>query len=212
MKNYRDHYFVKAKQDGYVARSVYKLKELDTQYRLFRPGQRILDLGAAPGSWTLYAAAKVAGGKALVGGTQGERGKGGWVLAVDLQDWAALGTTFPDNVTCLTDDVLEPSQVLYAALSAWRPFDLVISDMAPRTTGVRVTDQTCSLALAEAALKMAGYALVTGGHFIVKIFMGPDVKAYVDILCRRFATVKAHKPKSSRSESIEIFYVGFFKR
>lgn len=191
MKNYRDHYFKKAKQDNYPARSVYKLQELDAKFRLLRPGQKVLDLGAAPGSWTLYAAERV--------------GPAGRVLAADL---SATAQGFPPQVTFRQEDVFSRTPEFEAELAAWRPFDLVLSDMAPSTTGHRGTDQARSMALAEEALALAVVSLVKGGHFVVKIFQGPDEPAYLGRMRALFATVKSFKPKSSRSESFEMFCVG----
>jgi len=191
MKNYRDHYFKKAKQDNYPARSVYKLQELDAKFRLLRPGQKVLDLGAAPGSWTLFAAERV--------------GPSGRVLAADLQ---ATSQGFPANVTFRQENVFERSPGFAAELDAWRPFDLVLSDMAPSTTGHRGTDQARSMALAEEALALAAVSLVKGGHFVVKIFQGPDEQAFLGQMRIQFDQVKSFKPKSSRSESKEMFCVG----
>ncbi|MEG6506981.1 RlmE family RNA methyltransferase [Nitratidesulfovibrio sp. 1201_IL3209] len=190
MKTYRDHYFLKAKQENYPARSIYKLKEIDNRFKLFRPGMKVLDLGAAPGSWSLGAAERV-----------GARGR---VLACDLQ---ATDTPFPPNVTFMQEDVFNRSEAFEDALAATGPFHVVISDMAPRTTGTRFTDQARSLELCVEALAVADHCLIKGGSFVVKIFMGPDVKQLVDALRARFETVKTFKPKSSRAESKETFYV-----
>lgn len=191
MKKYRDHYFNKAKQENYPARSVYKLKEIDKRFRLFRPGAKVLDLGASPGSWTLYAAEKVT-----------EKGR---VTAVDLNP---PGTEFPPNVEFFQEDVFERSEVFNSRLQSIQPFDAVISDMAPKTSGVKFADQARSLNLAQEALYLAGEFLRPGGSFVVKIFMGPDVKAYTEEMRSYFKQVKTFKPKSSRSESKEIFYIG----
>ena len=191
MKKLHDHYFKRAKQENYPARSVYKLQEMDASFKLFRPGQKVLDLGATPGSWTLYAAGKV--------------GPAGRVLAVDVND---SPTAFPENVTFLVADALEPGPELSALLESMRPFDLVVSDMAPRTTGQRVTDQARSMELVEQALALARTCLIQGGHFVAKVFMGPDVKPFTDSLRGVFDKVKTAKPKSSRSESFEQFIVG----
>lgn len=191
MKNYRDHYFKQAKQDNYPARSVYKLQELDAKFKILRPGQKVLDLGAAPGSWTLYAAERV--------------GPSGRVLAVDISGTAQA---FPPNVDFRQENVFERTPEFEAVLAAWRPFDLVLSDMAPATTGHRGTDQARSMALAEEALALASVSLVKGGHFVVKIFQGPDEPAYLREMRARFAAARNFKPKSSRSESKEMFCVG----
>jgi 23S rRNA (uridine2552-2'-O)-methyltransferase len=190
MKNVQDHYFKRAKQENYPARSVYKLQELDNQFKLLRPGRKVLDLGATPGSWTLYTAKKV--------------GPGGRVLGVDINP---TDTVFPENVTFLVADALDPKPEFLDILGSWKPFDLVLSDMAPKTTGFRITDQARSLELAEQALALAGSCLVQGGDFVAKVFQGPDVKAFLDGMRPAFEKVKTAKPKSSRPESFEQFVV-----
>lgn len=191
MKTYRDHYFKKAKQENYPARSVYKLQEIEKQSRLFFPGAKVLDLGACPGSWTLWAAERV-----------GARGQ---VLAIDLNP---AGTAFPGHVTYLLGDLLDPEPDIREALARLGPFDVVLSDMAPKTTGHKFTDQVRSLELCQAALGVARKRLKPGGALVVKIFQGPDAPAYLAELKTCFASVRVVKPKSSRSESKEIFYVG----
>ncbi len=191
MKKYQDHYFKQAKRDNYPARSVYKLQEIDKRFKIFRPGQKVLDLGAAPGSWTLFAAKKI-----------GDKGR---VLGVDIQD---TETAFPANVVFLVQDVFSDAPELMEAMQPLEPFDLVISDMAPKTTGVKFADQANSLELCERARDVAFERLAKGGHFVAKIFEGPDVKGYTDGLRPRFGKVKTFKPKSSRAESKETFIVG----
>lgn len=190
MKTYRDHYFKKAKQENYPARSVYKLEEIEKSSRLLSPGAAVLDLGACPGSWTLYAASRV--------------GPSGRVLAIDLNP---AGTAFPPHVTYLTGDMLDPAPEILEAFSRLGPFDVVLSDMAPKTTGIKFTDQARSLELCEAALAVAVARLKPGGAFVVKIFQGPDAPAYLKALRDAFDKVRVAKPKSSRAESKEIFYV-----
>lgn len=191
MKTYRDHYFLKAKRENYPARSVYKLKEMDARFRLLKPGMKVLDLGAAPGSWSLYAAERV--------------GRGGLVLACDLQ---ATETLFPANVTFVRENVFERTPGFEALLDATGPFDLVMSDMAPRTTGTKFTDQARSLELCLEAVAVADRWLKPGGHFVAKIFMGPDFQDLAHAVRRRFDSVKTFKPNSSRAESKEIFELG----
>ncbi|MDR2055937.1 MAG: RlmE family RNA methyltransferase [Desulfovibrio sp.] len=191
MKEYRDHYFRKAREESYPARSVYKLKEMDAKFRLLKPGMRVLDLGAAPGSWSIGAAEKIGGG--------------GLVLACDVQD---TETIFPPQVIFMREDVFNRSTAFEARLEELGPFDAVLSDMAPRTTGSRITDQTRSLELAVEAFSLAGLCLKGGGAFVAKIFMGPDIRELLVPMRRVFATVKTFKPKSSRAESKEIFSVG----
>lgn len=191
MKKYRDHYFLKAKQENYPARSVYKLKEIAKRFPIFKPGMRVLDLGAAPGSWSLGAAEMV-----------GERGS---VLGADIQD---TPTAFPGNVTFMREDVFNRSGAFAAELAARAPFHVVMSDMAPNTTGHRGTDQARSALLYEEAFEVAKLYLAPGGGFIVKVFMGPDVHPFMKNLKQAFTTVKSFKPDSSRSESMETFYIG----
>lgn len=190
MKKYRDHYFLKAKQENYPARSVYKLKEIDKRFRIFKKGMRVLDLGAAPGSWSLGAAEKV--------------GQEGFVLGADIQN---TDTSFPANVLFKREDVFERSSEFETLLKEKGPFHVVMSDMAPSTTGHRGTDQARSAALCEEALALALACLIKGGSFVVKVFMGPDTKAYAETLRRLFSQVKSFKPASSRSESMETFYI-----
>lgn len=192
MKKYRDHYFNKAKRDNYPARSVYKLQELDKRFKLFKPGQNVLDLGAAPGSWTMWASRKV--------------GEKGFVLAADIQ---STQQGFSANVAFHQEDVFDRSEAFEAELAAHGPFDIVMSDMAPKTTGHKSTDQARSIALCEEALLVARLTLVKGGHFVVKVFQGPDDQALRKEMMGLFDKVKTFKPKSSRAESKEIFYIGF---
>ncbi len=191
MKKYQDHYFKRAKKDNYAARSVYKLQEIDKRFKIFRQGQTVIDLGAAPGSWTQWVAKKV--------------GPKGRVLGVDLQ---STETEFAENVIFMQQDVFSDSPELLATMEPLLPFDLVISDMAPKTTGVKFADQANSLELCEKAFEIAARHLKKGGHFVVKNFEGPDTKAYIDSLRPYFNSVKVFKPKSSRAESKEIFVVG----
>lgn len=191
MKEYRDYYFLKAKRENYPARSVYKLQEMDRAFKLLRPGMKVLDLGAAPGSWSLYAAGRV--------------GQNGLVIACDLQE---AGTAFPHNVLFLQENVFERSAAFDDLLCEKGPFDVVMSDMAPRTTGTKFTDQARSLELCLEAMAVADLYLKQGGSFIAKIFMGPDFQELAGALRQRYVSVKTYKPKSSRAESKEIFEVG----
>lgn len=191
MKQYRDFYFRKAKAENYPARSVYKLQELDAKFGLLRRDMKILDLGAAPGSWTLGCAQKI--------------GPCGTVLACDLQP---VNIELPQNALFFQSDIFNPSPEFAAALGEMAPFHAVISDMAPATTGSRFTDQARSFQLARAAWELALTRLRPGGSFVVKIFMGPDVQELLTAMRGTFHQVKTFKPKSSRSESRETFLVG----
>lgn len=191
MKVYRDHYFLKAKKENYPARSIYKLQEMHNKFKLFKRGMKVLELGAAPGSWTLYAAEKV--------------GEQGLVIGCDIQ---TTETVFPANVRFLQEDVFERTPEFEELLMGLAPFDMVISDMAPRTTGTKYTDQTRSLELCLESLWVAEKYLKKGGNFVTKIFMGPDFQDLAKPMKARFASVKTFKPQSSRAESKEIFMMG----
>lgn len=191
MKQYRDHYFKRAKAENYPARSVYKLQEMDSKFALLKPGMKVLDLGAAPGSWTLFAAKKV--------------GEAGFVLALDIQ---TTEQEFPPNVRFLVHDAFEDTPELLALMEPLLPFDFVMSDMAPRTTGVKFTDQARSVELCERARDVALRRLKPGGDFVAKIFEGPDAKGFQESLRPHFEKVRVFKPKSSRAESKETFILG----
>ena len=187
-----DHFTREAKKRGFPARSVFKLEEIDRRVRLFRRGQRVLDLGAAPGSWAQYAAEKV--------------GPGGKVVAVDL---APLAKTLPANVIFQTGDVLTlPPDTL----SSFAPYDVVLSDMAPSTTGTRESDQARSFELFMRALELAGVLLAPGGSFVGKIFMGPDFSAAKRRVKELFETERAIRPEGTRESSFEIFLIGVRRR
>jgi 23S rRNA (uridine2552-2'-O)-methyltransferase len=190
MKQYQDKYFKRAKKENYAARSVYKLKEMDKRFGIFKRGQTVLDLGAAPGSWTQFAGERV--------GPQGR------VLGVDLQ---ATRHTFADNITFLQADVFSDSPELLEAMEPLAPFDVIISDMAPKTTGIKFADQANSLELCERAFEVALKYLKKGGNFTVKIFEGGEINDYRNMIRPYFGKIKNFKPYSSRSESKEIFIV-----
>lgn len=190
----------RAKSQGFPARSVFKLEEIDRRVRLLRGGQRVLDLGAAPGSWSLYAAAKVGG-----------RGR---VVAIDR---TVIRGVMPPNVTVVEADATGLSADALLALGRDEgappaPYDVVLSDMAPSTTGARDVDQARSFGLFEAALAIASAALRPGGSFVGKIFQGPDFPAARQHVRRLFATEKLVRPEGTRSESYEIFVVGLDRR
>ena len=148
---------------------------------IFRKGMKVLDLGAAPGSWSLGAAERV--------GAQGK------VLACDIQSTV---TVFPPNVEFHQEDVFQRSEAFERQLAETGPFHVVMSDMAPQTTGTKFTDQARSLELCLEALAVAEKYLVKGGSFVVKIFMGPDVGELLKGMRPRFARVTSFKPQSSR--------------
>lgn len=184
-----DALYRRAKTEGYAARSVFKLKEMDLRYGLLRPGQRVLDLGCHPGSWLQYAAQRV--------------GRGGLVVGVDLQPPAV---SLPPWVRFVQADVLElsPGELREHA----EAFDLVLSDVAPRTTGVGHQDGAASLALTEAAVELALALLRPGGALVAKVYYGPGVDELIVRVKEAFQLGKGHKPGASRSASREIYILG----
>ena len=183
-----DRFHQKAKKEGFLARAVYKLEELDQQFKLFKPGQRVLDLGCSPGSWLQYARTKVGERGALVGLDRGPlRG-----------DVAGARIVVGDVLT------IDPKQLL-GELPA---FDVVLSDMAPDTSGIRSLDQARSEALFERALEIATLVLAPGGNFVGKLFQGPDFKKLTEQVRATFETAKPAKPASSRQISIEQYVIG----
>jgi 23S rRNA (uridine2552-2'-O)-methyltransferase len=187
-----DRFTRAAKQAGFPARSVYKLEEIDRRVRLLRGGQRVLDLGAAPGSWAMYAASKI--------------GPGGHLLAVDLDP---LRTALPPNAVFVQGNALSTTN---EDLARFAPYDVVLSDMAPRTTGNRVTDQARSHELFMRALAIAATLGAAGSAFVGKIFMSDDLPAAREELRRLYAAERLIRPEGTRAVSMEIFVVGTGKR
>jgi 23S rRNA (uridine2552-2'-O)-methyltransferase len=187
-----DRFTRAAKEAGYPARSVFKLEEIDRRTHLLRAGQRVLDLGATPGSWSLYAAKKI--------------GPGGKLLAVDLEP---LTVALPPNAVFIQGDALSLAN---DDLARFAPYDVVLSDMAPRTTGNRVTDQARSFELFMRALAVAATLGARGGAFVGKIFMSDDLPAARAELRKHYAVERLIRPEGTRTVSIEIFAVGLEKR
>ena len=183
-----DQWTRKAKADNYPARSVYKLEEVDLKYGLLKPGNRVLDLGCSPGSWAMYASRKI--------------GPQGLVIGVDL---TRVEGVFASNIIIRQADVLELSG---EELSADGLFDVVLSDMAPKTTGAKFVDQARSAELSRAALALARICLRPGGALLFKIFQGPDAEDVFREAASHFRVFRRIKPKSSRSFSPEIFGLG----
>jgi 23S rRNA (uridine2552-2'-O)-methyltransferase len=187
-----DRFTIEAKNRGYPARSVFKLEEIDRRARLFKPGQRVLDLGAAPGSWSLYVLQKI-----------GARGK---LLAVDL---SPLAQVLPPPGEFVQGDALSLSN---ETLAKFAPYDVVVSDMAPSTTGMRDADQARSFDLFVRALAVAGELLAPGGAFVGKIFMGPDFAEAKKRVKQLFAEERTMRPEGTRTSSYEVFVVGLGRK
>lgn len=198
MKEVQDFYFKKAKKDGYPARSVYKLEEAQQKHRLLKKGDKVLDLGCQPGSWSMYAAQAV--------------GPQGLVIGVDLNFGQIQTKGNSARFTFLHGDVMDEG--VRARIRELCPlYDVLLSDMAPRTTGNKWADQQQSLALSRRVVEVAMELLKDGGNLYCKVFEGEDFKDFVDEVRVHFKTTKIVKPKSSRSESREVFVLGMgFKK
>jgi 23S rRNA (uridine2552-2'-O)-methyltransferase len=198
VRKIQDYYYKKAKKENYPARSVYKLEEAQIKYRFLKTGNTVLDLGCQPGSWSIYAAKKV--------------GPQGLIVGVDLQEGKKVSIANAAEIVWLHDDIMA-DDIVENIQKIRKNFRVILSDMAPRTSGNKWVDQQQSLILARRVLELAGKLLESGGNFYVKVFEGEDFKEYVDSVRKSFKTVKIVKPKSSRIESREVFVLGMeFKK
>ena len=189
-----DFYSQKAFAEGYPARSVFKLQEMNDRFSLLKKGIKVLDLGAAPGSWTMFVLEKI--------------GDNGSVMAVDLQDLSKKLNA--PNLTFIKGDLF--ADTVQETIAKESPFDLVISDAAPATTGNRIVDTAQSEGLAELALFYAERMLKPGGSFVAKIFQGGAQQKLLADMRKIFAESKGFKPKACRTESFETYLVGLRKK
>lgn len=188
-KQGKDKYFRQAKAEGYRARSAYKLREITSKFRVIRKHDRVLDIGAAPGSWSQLASKLV--------GARGE------VVAVDIKAIDPL-----PGITFIQGDIREATVLaqLQAAVKG-EPFNTVISDIAPNATGIRARDHARSIELSLFALTVALQVLRKGGNFVTKTFMGEDFDDLLKLTKRYFRRVNVFEPQSSRKESRETFII-----
>ncbi|MBS3745431.1 MAG: RlmE family RNA methyltransferase [Wenzhouxiangellaceae bacterium] len=183
-----DPYVKQARSRGYRSRAAFKLIELDERDRFFRSGQKVVDLGAAPGSWAQVAMERV--------------GPNGRVVALDILPMAPL-----DGVEFVQGDFREPGPLEQLEALVGEKFDLVLSDMAPNISGIAASDQARSMDLAELALEFARDWLKPGGGFVVKLFQGEGFDAFVREARQTFKHVRLRKPAASRKQSREIYLV-----
>ncbi len=181
-----DPYVVAAKQQGWRSRAAFKLLELDDRYKILRPGLRVVDLGAAPGGWTQVAIARGAGAVVGVDLLPIDPISGSVLIQGDFND-----PDMPERLTALMGGKA----------------DLILSDMAPNTTGHAATDHLRIMALAELAVEFARENLAPDGAFVAKVFQGGSEKAMLDTLKRNFTSVRHAKPPASRKESSELYVV-----
>ena len=188
--NPKDRFFHKAKQEGFLARSAYKLDEVQKKYRLIRSGDFVLDLGAAPGAWSQVAQ------KAI--------GASGRVVGLDLKPVQMKAP----NTAFYVMDVFQ----LDPAILENREIDVLLSDMAPNTTGIRSVDQARSEELCREVLKVADRFLKRGGHMMMKLFEGPEAEDIVRGVRERFESAKRLKPEAVRKGSFETYLIGMKKQ
>lgn len=182
-----------AKEKGYPARSVFKLKEIQERFKIIKPGYKILDLGASPGSWSQFACEII-----------GPQGK---VIGVDLEPVKFKSSLF----TFIQKDVFELKPEDLEAFDVDN-FDLILSDMAPKTTGIDFTDHLRSVELVLRALEIAKWWLKKGGDMVVKIFDGSELKKVCKEFEKFFENVKIFRPKATRKGSKELFIIALKKK
>ncbi len=188
--NPKDDYFKKAKKEGFVARSAFKLEEMDQRWKFFKPGMKVLDLGCAPGSWLQYASRKV--------------GPKGHLVGVDIDPVRVNLANVETHVMSLYD--LSPET---AFLKPWLPFDIIQSDAMVKTVGIPESDVAKSIALVEASLNLAESGLLkVGGHFVAKVFEGPGFTEFYVEFKRKFKRNHVSKPEAVRQGSREVYIVG----
>ncbi|MBF0234409.1 MAG: RlmE family RNA methyltransferase [Desulfamplus sp.] len=219
-QQWADHLTEKAKHDNYPARSVYKLMEIQKKYGIMRKGNNVLDLGCAPGSWLIYAAQTIALTQTIGQDTTENLSSRGVAVGIDLQK---VTVTLPPNATALQGDIFDLNKESCApdgetlhttdslASNARKEYDVVLSDMAPATTGRKDIDAARSFELCQAALKIACELLASGGNFVCKIFQGPDFKQFEQNVKTNFRKHTIFKPESCRKASKEIYIIGIGK-
>lgn len=189
--NRKDKLYERAKEEGYRSRAAYKLLELNKKYSILRPGMKVFDLGAWPGGWTQVASVAV-GGRGIV-------------VALDL---VALDPLPEANVHLICGDAREQSNINAALQIAGSRFDVVISDMSPKLTGIKEADQAGTVGCAELAQYVAGQVLKDGGDLVLKVFKGNDTELFVRQLRSAFAKVMRVELDSTRKTSNEYYVVG----
>jgi 23S rRNA (uridine2552-2'-O)-methyltransferase len=187
--NPRDAYYKKAKQEGYRSRAAYKLIELQQRFRIIKPGDRVVDLGAAPGGW-LQVAAKLAG-------------PSGKVIGIDLAPIAPLG---PKNVVVVQGDITSEATQTRLKQLLNGAADCVLSDLAPKLSGIRDADSARCLELNLTALNVSSRLLKAGGSLLVKSFVGPELESFATRLKRFFGSVQRTRPEATRRGSSEIYF------
>ena len=187
-----DHYSLKAQKEGYPARSVYKLEEIQEKYAVLPRGGRILDIGASPGSWSLFILRNFLGS--------------GFLAAVDLKPLGMQETPDPERFFFVQGDFFDPA--VLGELKSRGPFDAVVSDAAPDTTGNRTVDTGRSASLVEGILALARELLVPGGTLTVKVFQGGEEQKLLARFRESFDAARMFKPRACRKDSFETYLIG----
>ncbi|MEW6592522.1 MAG: RlmE family RNA methyltransferase [Candidatus Hadarchaeota archaeon] len=186
-----EFYYRSAKREGLRSRAAYKLAELDRSYHIFKRGDVVVDLGAAPGGWLQVAGERV--------------GESGFVLGVDIQPIKKLPQK---NISVILGDITLDSTLELVKKNLPRKADVILSDVSPGITGVWDVDHFRSIELARTTLKAAGVLLAPGGKFLVKVFQGELFSEFLNEVKKRFEFVKVSKPSASRKGSSETYVVG----
>ena len=187
-----DPYVAAAKRDGYRSRAVYKLLQIHERYKIFKPGQRVVDLGAAPGGWS-QAAAHLVCAQAISADVPAHRPHGGQVIAIDISPMEPL----PDVAIVEMDFMDDAAPERLKSLLGGHKADVVLSDMAAPATGHKATDHLRIMGLCEAAIEFAGEDLAPGGTFLAKVLQGGTERELLDRLKTSFATVRHVKPEGA---------------
>jgi len=187
----KDHYFNKAKSENFMARSVYKLEEIDEKYKILKPGMQVVDFGYHPGSWIQYTSRVI--------------GDSGLVVGIDIRDLNKKLAGIK-NVRVYEKDIFDIHDL--KQLDVDKKFDVVLSDMAPNTTGIKSLDQDRSLNLVESVFGLLPQFLAEGGNFVIKVFDSQNAQNYLKEQKNLFKEFHYLKPKSTRSVSKEFFVIG----
>ena len=187
----REYYYRRAKEEKYRSRAAYKLLQAVEKHRFIRPGDVVVDLGAAPGGW-MQASRKIVGDE-------------GFVLGVDVKPMKPIDLP---NVRTLIGDITEPQTVEYVRELLPRSADVVVSDVSPNISGIWELDHARQIDLARRSLQIAASILKPKGNFFVKVFQGDMLRDFVKEVKERFVFVKLIKPKASRAKSAELYVLG----
>lgn len=193
MSNFKvkDHFYLKAKQENYLARSIYKLEEIDDRYKVLKAGDKVVDFGYYPGSWIQYTSQKI--------------GDKGTVVGIDIQE-VNKKLTGIKNVRVYQKSIFDVTDLTHLGVDGL--FDVVLSDMAPSTTGIKSVDQARSLELVESVFGILPRFLRPGGNFVIKVFESQDAQDFLKAQKSLFGEISYLRPKSTRSVSKEFFVIG----